>query len=427
MIGVIYGKKDSLMRIIFELLTALFGVVLLTYCFFYVGVGFSINVWEYFLNGMKALFLEKKVFMYFVSQALYFIGIYFASKRKFAFATISDYSKEIITSVLFITYGVSIIGEIVNSFLVVLVIISILTYMGIIIIFLIRLSLQIYKLNEKNSQFYIYKILYTYKIQSLVVILVISSQLIILIYAFIYFKFNMLLPENAINAGLKQDSKILKSFISIYYFSSVTFFTVGYGDILPYGNNLRLLATSEMIVGFIVNLLYVPVLFTFIMDLFNGKKKEEQKPKGSFIEPLNMTELHCIPCFSFQDIKSLKHQNFDHSGIRFEPLALSLIKDINIKQLINLFYVDIVDDSLSMLNIYNGDKLLILRQENLTINDLGMFFLDNDSRKIIFGNVIQGFRGKQPIKCVKAYWNNCIIHSETILQIGKVIYIKRKQ
>jgi hypothetical protein len=184
-----------------------------------------------------------------------------------------------------------------------------------------------------------------------------------------------------------------------------------------------------MIVGFIMNLLYVPILFTFIIDLFS-EKDIEQKPKNMFIKSLNMDELEKIPCFNFNDIKGLKHMNLNHIE-KYELLEWSQIIDMKISHT-DVFYVDIVDDSLSMLNIYCGDKVLISNKEDLSSKDLGMFFLDDDSKKIIFGHIIEGYKsidegGKcQPAKWVEGYWNNYSVYTEEVLLIGKVMHIKTK-
>lgn len=414
---------------ILQTTTTLIVAIVLIYAFFCVGLSHNINVWEYFLNGIEALFSEQEVLVYFAVQIGYFIGVYFIFKR-IKFYDIFDYFREVITATVFILYGMLIILEITNSFLTILVIISILSYICMVITFILKLSLRIYKLDKTDSQFNIFRTLYKYKIESLIAILVISSQLLILIYGFAYFRYNTLLSNDIVNMGIMQDKSIIKNFIDIYYFSSVTFFTVGYGDILPQGDKLKLLVISEMITGFIMNTLYVPAVLVFIINLFDEKKRE-LKSKPLHFKPWNMSNLIQVPCFTFQDVKDFKYKEFREIE-RIEFLDITLTQELNIiHNIMNVFYLDIVDDSLSMLNIYNGDKLLIFKQVDLITDELGVFFLDNDSKKIILGHVVESHRKgddniTEPVKWVEGYWNNCCVHAEKALPIGKVIYIKRK-
>ncbi|MDI3257644.1 MAG: potassium channel family protein [Kyrpidia sp.] len=49
------------------------------------------------------------------------------------------------------------------------------------------------------------------------------------------------------------------------YFSSVTFFTIGYGDIIPKGHLLKLFVQLEMVVGHLINVFYGAILLNFVV------------------------------------------------------------------------------------------------------------------------------------------------------------------
>ncbi|WFD12432.1 potassium channel family protein [Tepidibacter hydrothermalis] len=52
--------------------------------------------------------------------------------------------------------------------------------------------------------------------------------------------------------------------LTSFYYSSVTFFTVGYGDIVPNTDMLKVISVSEMILSSIINLIFIPITFIFI-------------------------------------------------------------------------------------------------------------------------------------------------------------------
>ncbi|MBX6395840.1 MAG: two pore domain potassium channel family protein [Alicyclobacillaceae bacterium] len=50
------------------------------------------------------------------------------------------------------------------------------------------------------------------------------------------------------------------------YFSSVTFFTIGYGDIAPRGDVLKLFVQLEMVIGHLINVFYAAALLNFLIS-----------------------------------------------------------------------------------------------------------------------------------------------------------------
>lgn len=63
------------------------------------------------------------------------------------------------------------------------------------------------------------------------------------------------------------------------YFSSVTFFTIGYGDVVPKGNLLKLFVQLEMIVGHLINVFYAATLLNFLIsNLATGQTQNHRDP-----------------------------------------------------------------------------------------------------------------------------------------------------
>lgn len=53
------------------------------------------------------------------------------------------------------------------------------------------------------------------------------------------------------------------------YFSTVTFFSSAYGDIVPLDDTTKFISQIEMFLGYILNVLYIPILFGFLVVTFN--------------------------------------------------------------------------------------------------------------------------------------------------------------
>lgn len=66
----------------------------------------------------------------------------------------------------------------------------------------------------------------------------------------------ILTPEDIINGNfLKNSQGLIEGKPADYlYFSSVTYFTLGYGDLYPVGNLMRILSQLEVFIGFIINI-----------------------------------------------------------------------------------------------------------------------------------------------------------------------------
>ncbi|WP_431522834.1 ion channel [Paenibacillus hunanensis] len=59
-----------------------------------------------------------------------------------------------------------------------------------------------------------------------------------------------------------------------FYFSSTTFFTVGYGDVEIRGRIPKIIVQSQMFLANILNVIFVPLMLFFITDYISkGSKK----------------------------------------------------------------------------------------------------------------------------------------------------------
>ncbi|MBU0535922.1 MAG: potassium channel family protein, partial [Nanoarchaeota archaeon] len=64
-------------------------------------------------------------------------------------------------------------------------------------------------------------------------------------------------------------------------YSIVTFATVGYGDVLPISPAARLMAGFEIVLGMIINVVFIAILFVFISNYqaFYRRKEEAKLEK----------------------------------------------------------------------------------------------------------------------------------------------------
>lgn len=68
----------------------------------------------------------------------------------------------------------------------------------------------------------------------------------------------------------KDMSEIIKK--DYFYFSSITYFTIGYGDITPIGHYLKTLISIEMMVAHILNISFFALFGTIFYDFIKRKK-----------------------------------------------------------------------------------------------------------------------------------------------------------
>ncbi|MFC1732475.1 potassium channel family protein [candidate division KSB1 bacterium] len=69
-----------------------------------------------------------------------------------------------------------------------------------------------------------------------------------------------------------------KSYSTFVYYSIITFATVGYGEIIPVSPAARLVVSFEVVLGMVINVVFIAILFVFISNAhqFYGKKEVEK-------------------------------------------------------------------------------------------------------------------------------------------------------
>lgn len=133
-----------------------------------------------------------------------------------------------------------------------------------------------------------------YKIESLfyklrflfpIIIYFFTIMIIILGFAIYYDKVNL----NSIKSNLEQGLFYTQSVEAIptsnmatgwetLYFSTTTFFSVGFGDIYPKGDVLKFVVQIEMIMGHILNVFFIPIFLFFLLKIF------EEKPSNYIVK-----------------------------------------------------------------------------------------------------------------------------------------------
>lgn len=93
---------------------------------------------------------------------------------------------------------------------------------------------------------------------------------------FFYLNSTMLQPpglhyssKDSVAPGLQND---LES--DVFYLSATTYYTIGYGDVVPLGNNARTAAVAEAFAGSLINLIVLTIAFQHL-------NRKEDTPKGT--------------------------------------------------------------------------------------------------------------------------------------------------
>ena len=68
--------------------------------------------------------------------------------------------------------------------------------------------------------------------------------------------------------------------VDVFYLSATTYYTIGYGDIVPLGNNARTAAVAEAFIGTVINLIVLAIAFQNL-----NKKKDALAETGAAPSP----------------------------------------------------------------------------------------------------------------------------------------------
>ena len=89
------------------------------------------------------------------------------------------------------------------------------------------------------------------KKEDIVRILIVQNRLffyhilVIVIFSIIYYYVSKL-------KGTMKDKEKMNTYMNCFYFTTITHFTIGFGDIVPESNVLRILVMSQVLIAFIL-------------------------------------------------------------------------------------------------------------------------------------------------------------------------------
>ncbi|WP_415874481.1 potassium channel family protein [Clostridium sp.] len=118
----------------------------------------------------------------------------------------------------------------------------------------------------ENTQIKWQKLMYNNRFLFFIASITISISIVIFAYGFLYYIINNLPPNiiSDLNGNFMDDGR-KKSFVDCIYFSGVTFFTVGYGDMIPKGVFLCILVLLEMVTSYILSIISIPILLSILV------------------------------------------------------------------------------------------------------------------------------------------------------------------
>lgn len=98
----------------------------------------------------------------------------------------------------------------------------------------------------------------------------------------IFMYFVITLTAIGIYANIYSANQEFSAWSEAYYFSASTYFTVGFGDILPQTELLRATTIMEMVSASVVNIVFVPLLISVFMKYMNIRmEKNNDNKKGA--------------------------------------------------------------------------------------------------------------------------------------------------
>lgn len=117
---------------------------------------------------------------------------------------------------------------------------------------------------------------FKHKVQIMIFVIYLSI-ILLYIFGFSWIYFQMANDSDFPNS-FKYDSTEKPSYFTFTYYSIVTMATVGYGDITPISNGARLVITLQILVGMIINIVFIAILIMYVThSQAQAERKIEQK------------------------------------------------------------------------------------------------------------------------------------------------------
>jgi len=94
-------------------------------------------------------------------------------------------------------------------------------------------------------------------------------------FAWIYLQ----ISADPVQQGFNVETGETPTYGTFFYYSLITFATVGYGDITPLTNAARALAVAEALIGMTINVVFIAILFVYISNFQEIVRKEKELEK----------------------------------------------------------------------------------------------------------------------------------------------------
>jgi len=116
---------------------------------------------------------------------------------------------------------------------------------------------------------WVHKIGYALKMLFPIVAYFALTILIIFTFSTFYLYISCLLDD--------ESKRLVKCLSDSLYYSATTYFTVGFGDILPKTTQFKFISVIEMIISNFLNIIFIPMIVTFFLGFLNKDKNNELK------------------------------------------------------------------------------------------------------------------------------------------------------
>lgn len=113
------------------------------------------------------------------------------------------------------------------------------------------------------------RLMYNNRFLFFIISIILIVSIVVCTYGFIYYIINNLPSSIASDlSGNFMDDGRRKKFSECVYFSGVTFFTVGYGDMIPKGLFFCSIVLLEMITSYLLSIISIPILLSILIGKY---------------------------------------------------------------------------------------------------------------------------------------------------------------